>query len=75
MPKPLTPLTVLHRGTPLVIWKRRLACVFIAVSAGTGLGLSGALMQSLTRNSLAEPGILGVNGVASAGVALVSSQH
>lgn len=32
-------------------------------------------MQSLTRNSLAEPGILGVNGVASAGVALVSSQH
>ena len=37
--------------------------------AGVALGLAGALMQSLTRNPLAEPGILGVN--AGAGFAIV----
>jgi len=38
----------------------------VAVMVGVALGLSGALMQGLTRNPLADPGILGV----SAGAAL-----
>jgi ferric enterobactin transport system permease protein len=40
-----------------------------ALLAGVALGLSGALMQTLTRNPLADPGILGVN--AGAGFAVV----
>jgi iron complex transport system permease protein len=42
----------------------------VAVTAGLALGLAGALMQSLTRNPLADPGILGVNAGASAMVVL-----
>lgn len=33
----------------------------LAVLAGAGLGLAGGLMQGVTRNPLADPGILGVN--------------
>lgn len=33
----------------------------LAVLAGAALGLSGALMQGITRNPLADPGIFGVN--------------
>jgi iron complex transport system permease protein len=33
----------------------------LAVLAGSALGVSGAIMQSVTRNPLADPGILGVN--------------
>lgn len=32
-----------------------------ALAAGAGLGLSGALMQAVTRNPIADPGILGIN--------------
>ncbi|MBJ7538958.1 FecCD family ABC transporter permease [Marinomonas transparens] len=39
----------------------RLPRTVLAVVAGSALGLSGALMQSVTRNPLADPGILGVN--------------
>src|SRR4029079_10846654 len=35
---------------------------------GGGLGLAGALMQALTRNPLADPGLLGVNAGAAAAV-------
>lgn len=37
----------------------------IGLVAGAALGLAGALMQGLTRNPLADPGILGVNAGAS----------
>ncbi|MQA81331.1 MAG: iron chelate uptake ABC transporter family permease subunit [Streptosporangiales bacterium] len=40
------------------------------VVVGAALGLAGALMQALTRNPLADPGILGVNAGAFAGVVL-----
>lgn len=52
----------------LVIWNSRLPRAFIAVCGGACLGVAGALMQSLTRNALAEPGTLGVNAGAAAGV-------
>jgi iron complex transport system permease protein len=39
----------------------RLPRTVLAIIAGCALGLSGAIMQSVTRNPLADPGILGVN--------------
>ncbi|WOF21589.1 iron chelate uptake ABC transporter family permease subunit [Microbacterium betulae] len=39
----------------------RVPRTLLAILAGAALGLSGALMQALTRNPLADPGILGVN--------------
>lgn len=52
----------------LVLRELRIPRTIIAVVAGAALGLAGALMQSLTRNALAEPGTLGVNAGAAAGV-------
>jgi ABC-type Fe3+-siderophore transport system permease subunit len=43
----------------------RLPRTIVGLVVGTALGLSGALIQALTRNPLAEPGILGVNAGAS----------
>ncbi|WP_329424781.1 iron chelate uptake ABC transporter family permease subunit [Streptosporangium sp. NBC_01495] len=40
----------------------------ILIGVGAALGLAGALMQSLTRNPLADPGLLGVNQGAAFGV-------
>lgn len=39
----------------------RIPRTLLAVIAGAALGLSGAIMQGVTRNPLADPGILGVN--------------
>ncbi|WP_406250909.1 FecCD family ABC transporter permease [Streptomyces cyaneofuscatus] len=39
----------------------RVPRTLLAVTAGAALGLAGAVMQGLTRNPLADPGILGVN--------------
>lgn len=38
------------------------------IAAGAALGVAGALIQALTRNPLADPGLLGVNAGAAAGV-------
>jgi iron complex transport system permease protein len=43
-----------------VIGDLRLPRVIMALSCGAMLGLSGAALQSLTRNGLADPGLLGV---------------
>jgi len=48
----------------------RVPRTLLAVTAGAALGLAGAVMQGMTRNPLADPGILGVNtGAACAVVA------
>lgn len=47
--------------TELLIREYRLARTVIAIVAGVSLGLAGTIMQALTRNPLADPGILGVN--------------
>lgn len=52
-----------------VVHELRLPRTVIGVVVGAALGMSGALMQSLTRNPLADPGILGIN--AGAGFAVV----
>lgn len=44
----------------------------LAIMAGGSLGLAGAVMQSVTRNPLAEPGLLGVNAGAAMAVVLGS---
>lgn len=48
----------------------RLPRTVVGLVVGAALGLSGALIQALTRNPLAEPGILGVNAGASFAVAV-----
>src|SRR5690606_19236881 len=42
----------------------------LGIGVGAALGLAGALMQSLTRNPLADPGILGINEGAALGVTI-----
>lgn len=55
----------------MVVWDLRLPRVLIAAFVGMALGVSGALLQGLTRNPLADPGIIGINqGAAVAAVAL-----
>src|SRR5690625_5989940 len=44
---------------------RRIPRTWLAVIAGAGLAVSGAVMQGVTRNPLADPGILGVTTGAS----------
>ncbi len=51
----------------LVHWVR-LPRTILAIFVGAGLGAAGALMQALTRNPLADPGILGVNAGAMVGI-------
>jgi iron complex transport system permease protein len=46
----------------------RIPRTVLALLAGSALGLSGAIMQGVTRNPLADPGILGVNMGASLAV-------
>ncbi|MFE4667107.1 FecCD family ABC transporter permease [Streptomyces sp. NPDC056716] len=53
-----------------VIWNVRLPRTLLGLSTGAALGLSGALMQALTRNPLADPGILGVSAGAAFAVVL-----
>lgn len=54
-----------------VVRQVRLPQVLTAVLAGSGLATGGLLMQAVFRNPLAGPGVLGINGGASLGVALV----
>jgi iron complex transport system permease protein len=48
-------------GGRYIVWNLRLPRVLIAVLVGMNLGLAGALLQSLTRNPLAEPNLLGIS--------------
>ncbi|MEC0228218.1 FecCD family ABC transporter permease [Paenibacillus alba] len=72
----LSPSDVIHtffgQGTSkqeLILFEFRLPRIIISVLVGAGLALSGAILQGLSRNALADPGILGIN--AGAGLAVV----
>ncbi|MEE1943221.1 iron chelate uptake ABC transporter family permease subunit [Streptomyces sp. TRM 70361] len=54
--------------TDVVVRDLRLPRTLLGLLVGAGLGLAGAVMQALTRNPLADPGLLGVNAGASAAV-------
>ncbi|WP_335988840.1 FecCD family ABC transporter permease [Glycomyces sp. MUSA5-2] len=51
-----------------VVTELRLPRTALGLAAGAALGLAGALMQAMTRNPLADPGLLGVNTGAAAAV-------
>lgn len=53
-----------------VLWSIRAPRVAAAALVGGGLGLSGAVMQGLLRNPLADPGVLGVSACAGLGASL-----
>ncbi|MCG7425639.1 iron chelate uptake ABC transporter family permease subunit [Kocuria rhizophila] len=53
-----------------VVWQSRVPRTVLVLLAGAALGVAGALMQAVTRNPLADPGILGVNAGASLAVVL-----
>ncbi len=52
----------------LIIRTVRLPRSLVALLVGAGLGVAGAIMQGLTRNPLADPGILGINAGAALAV-------
>lgn len=54
-----------------IIWNYRLPKGLTAILVGSGLSLSGLLMQTLFRNPLAGPFVLGISSGASLGVALL----
>lgn len=71
----LSPLAVLQtllgQGSPddqIVLFDYRLPRILITVLAGAGLGISGAALQGITRNPLADPGILGLHAGAALGL-------
>ncbi|WP_105972741.1 FecCD family ABC transporter permease [Streptomyces geranii] len=51
-----------------VVVGERVSRTLLGLLAGSALGLSGAVLQALTRNPLADPGLLGINAGASAAV-------
>jgi len=53
----------------LLLFDFRLPRILVAMLAGMGLAISGSILQSVTRNPLADPGILGIN--AGAGLMVV----
>ncbi|MFE7073140.1 FecCD family ABC transporter permease [Streptomyces sp. NPDC057620] len=62
---------LLHGGgsrDALVVRSLRLPRTEVGLAAGAALGLSGAALQAVTRNPLADPGILGLSQGAAAGV-------
>ena len=54
-----------------IIWKSRVPLALTALVAGAGLSVSGLQMQTVFRNPLAGPSVLGISSGASLGVALV----
>lgn len=59
-----------HSADCTIVLDARLPRTLAGLLAGGALGLAGALMQTLTRNPLADPGILGVNSGASFAIVL-----
>jgi len=58
-------------GSPLayIVWDIRLPKAIAAIMVGSGLSIAGLLLQSLFRNPLAGPSVLGISSGASLGVA------
>jgi len=63
--------TLIGYGTPMyemVLFEYRMPRIIITILAGMGLGISGAIFQGITRNPLADPGVLGIHAGASLGL-------
>ena len=61
----------LNRIYESVIWDFRLSRALVAACCGAGLAICGAVLQSLLKNALAEPYVLGVSAGASTGAVSV----
>lgn len=55
-----------------IIWHYRMPRTLVAAACGAGLALSGVVLQSLVRNALADPYLLGVSAGASTGAVAVT---
>ncbi len=53
-----------------LLWQSRLPRALCALGVGAALGIAGAVFQSLSRNPLGSPDIIGINAGASAGAVL-----
>jgi iron complex transport system permease protein len=63
--------TKIPESTAIIIWKLRLPRVLLAFLAGGCISISGAVFQSVLKNQLASPYILGISSGASLGAGLV----
>lgn len=59
-----------YEGASYVLWNIRIPRALLAIMVGAALAVAGALAQSLFRNPLADPGLLGVSAGASCSVAI-----
>jgi iron complex transport system permease protein len=64
-----TLLTRTGDTSSLIIWNIRLPRVMAAIIAGAGLGVAGAVMQSIMRNPLSSPYTMGISNAAAFGAA------
>ena len=55
-----------------IIWSYRLPRALVAGACGAGLAISGLVLQTLLRNALADPYLLGISAGASTGAVLVT---
>ncbi len=65
--------TIMGNGTPkedFILFSIRMPRIFITLLAGMALALSGTILQALTRNDMAEPGIIGINSGAGLAVTI-----
>lgn len=56
-----------------VLFNVRFPRLFLGIAVGAALGVAGTIMQGLFRNSLAEPGVIGVSAGATVGALSVSA--
>lgn len=64
-------VTAASKAQTVIIWEIRLPRVVLAAIVGAALSISGAAIQALVKNSIADPYILGVSSGASVGAASV----
>lgn len=65
--------TLLGQGTvkeQFVLFSIRMPKICITLLAGMALALSGSVLQTVTRNALADPGVIGINSGAGVGIAV-----
>jgi len=63
------PLDRIDQG---IVWNYRLTRALVAACCGAGLAVSGLILQSLLRNALADPYLLGISAGASTGAVMVT---
>lgn len=69
-PVPLASPFASDEATRVIVWEVRMPRALTAWLVGASLGLSGAALQGLLRNPLADPGVLGLSGFAALGAVL-----